>query len=1096
MNSKTVKRPKKQHRNKLITKIFMPITALFLVLAILILHVLNFLPFIGDQYIGAAQLKVALADGTENWDADYYDLNDISETEAAQRSRELCLKVAEEGFVLLKNENNTLPLANTERISVFGWAFSNPVYGGTGSGSVSAAEAVSPRKGLEDAGFVINDTLQAGYDAWSAETGHTARPGDGGSDFWTLPEMPLTADDVAQAAQFSDTALVWIARHGGEGQDEATNMSSALNGITDTALGYSADKHYLELTDGEEAIIAALEANDAIKNIIVVINSSNPMELGELENDPGVSAILYAAAGGSTGFEAIGEILRGTVNPSGRMTDTFYANFRLDPTWQNFSDPSLYETTGPSVNYYGAEYAYANSKEGTTFGYATFVQYEEGIYLGYRFYETGYALLKESSGQTAADGWYYGWKNSAPISVGSVTDTTDTGVVYPFGYGLSYTDFRWEVIEAAVDGPTTGDISVTVKVTNIGDRAGKDVVELYYSAPYTPGGPEKAAVVLGAYGKTSLLEPGCSEELVLTLAVEDMASYDEKHVNSDGTTGCYILDAGDYALTLRSDAHTVKLSDEISYHVDAAVAYETNETKRQSDFVAATNAFSDDLAERSTSMVDLSRADFGYTPGEGTFPTQATEADRVMSDALRRALSGKTSNMTSIFSGDTMTGTLDPYAEGYINENDVMPTTGADNNIQLIDLRGLDYDDPAWDAYLDQFTIEEMEIMIGQGSFVSRGNTRLGVPNTGDNDGPASLKWSGATGNQTSEGTGDASQAMPSEVVMACTWNVELIEEMGETIGTEGALHGVSGWYAPGLNTHRSPFGGRNFEYFSEDPYLAGTICAAEVSGVASKGIYAYVKHFAVNDQESYRNIGSIGNWQGPSGMMSFLMPMDDVTCSVWLSEQALREIYLRPFEITVKTAKTTEKYIADKNGTVAEREVSACTAVMSSFELIGQTWCGACDGLLTTTLRDEWGFRGTVTTDASGQPYMGTDNMLYNGGDVMLAIGKLYLMDTTKETASGVLQMRRAVKDMCYTKANSAAMNGITPGSTVSYGLTSWQKLAYTLVAVTGALFLLVWGVFIYNMVTKKKTRVIVDGYRTTVVEKRNRKEKGQEQA
>ena len=602
-----------------------------------------------------------------------------------------------------KKKPNTLPLTNTTKVSVFGWAFSNPVYGGTGSGSSDSSTAISPKQGLEDAGFEVNPTLQSSYDQWSKETGNTARPGTssdetfGTSSYWMLPEMPVTDDMVAQAAGYSDTAIVWIARHGGEGQDEALNMNAALNGVTDPQMGYSETKHYLELTDAEEATISALEQNDGIKNIVVVINSSNQMELAELENDPKISAVLYAAAGGSTGFEAVGEILRGTVNPSGKLADTMYANFKLDPTYQNVSDPDLYETTGPSVNWYGAETRIEDSQEGGSYSYTAFMQYEEGIYLGYRYYETAFDLAAESAGQEVADAWYYGWKKDEPITVGSTTGDSDTGVVYPFGYGLSYTDFSWEVVDQKLDVATTDSLSVTVKVTNNGSVAGKDVVELYYTAPYTEGGAEKSTVVLGAYEKTGLIQPGESENVTLTLAVEDMASYDQNHANSDGTTGCYVLDAGDYKLTLRTDAHTVKSDDcVLTYTIDDAKAYDTDANKRQSDLTAATNAFTDDLAERSANMVDFSRADWGTKAGEGTFPTMATEADRVMSDALKAALSNKTTGGISMMTGEpTMTGTFSPSEAGYINDNDVMPTTGADNGIQLISLRGLDYDDEA-----------------------------------------------------------------------------------------------------------------------------------------------------------------------------------------------------------------------------------------------------------------------------------------------------------------------------------------------------------------------------------------------------------------
>ncbi len=1074
----------KKGKSGLAIKIMMPITAILLVLSLVLNYVANYFDYILDQYIGAAKVTVTKAEGTEDWNTDYYGKSNTTAEDAAQHSRDVCLQVAEEGFVLLKNKDNTLPLTNTSKVSVFGWAFSNPVYGGTGSGSSDASTSISPKQGLEDAGFEVNPTLQSSYDKWSKDTGNTVRPGastDGvnaSSSYWMLPEMPVTDDMVAQAADYSDTAIVWIARQGGEGQDEALNMNAALNGSTDPQMGYSETKHYLELTDAEEATISALEQNDGIKNIVVVINSSNQMELAELENDPKISAVLYAAAGGSTGFEAVGEILRGTVNPSGKLADTMYANFKLDPTYQNVSDPNLYETTGPSVNWYGAENRIEDSEEGGSYSYTAFMQYEEGIYLGYRYYETAFDLATESAGQEAADAWYYGWKKDEPITVGSTTGSSDTGVVYPFGYGLSYTDFSWEVVDQKLDVATTDSLSVTVKVTNNGSVAGKDVVELYYTAPYTEGGAEKSTVVMGAYEKTGLIQPGASENVTLTLPVEDMASYDQNHANSDGTTGCYVLDAGDYKLTLRTDAHTVKSDDcVLTYTVNDTKAYDTDANKRQSDLTAATNAFTDDLAERSTNMVDFSRADWGTKAGEGTFPTMATDEDRVMSDALKTALQGKTAGGVSMTTGTaTMTGTFSPSAEGYIHDDDVMPTTGAENGIQLISLRGLSYDDEAWNDFMDQLTVDEMESLICGGSFASAGIDRLGIPAAADNDGPAAIKWQGAAGDVNGDGGSGSSQAMPSEVVMACTWNDDLIYEVGEAIGEEGLQNGVSGWYAPGLDMHRTPFGGRNFEYFSEDPVLAGNLCAQEVSGAASKGVYAYVKHFVVNDTETYRNLDAIGNWEGINKSWRFMGATDDLTCSIWVTEQALREIYMKPYEIVVKTATTEESYIADENGTVETKTVPACTAIMSAFTYIGQTWCGANSNLLNTVLRDEWGFQGTVITDAAAYPYMSQDNFVFNGGDLLLAIGQNNLLDETKNTASGVIAMRRATKNILYTKVNSNAMNEVAPNSIIHTGIAPWQYLCYGIIAVCAVLFVVVWGMFFYGLHKNKKKNVTVE--------------------
>lgn len=752
-------------------KILMPVTAILLVLALVLNYVMNYFDYIMDAYIGAAKVNVEQAEGTEGWDTSYYDTS-MSEEDAANATRDVVLQIAEEGFVLLKNKDDKLPLTETDAVSVFGWAFSHPVYGGTGTGSSDASTAISPKAGLENSGFSVNGELEAEYEKWSKANNATQRPSDAtmGGDYWTLPEMPVTKELVEEAAAYSDTAIIWIARQGGEGQDEALNMDVSLNGETDVQKGYSTKKHYLELTDAEESMIAAVEANEKIENIIVIVNSSNAMELAELENDPNIDGILLAGAGGCTGFNAIGEILRGTVSPSGKNTDTYYANFKLDPTYQNFGDPTLYESEGPTVNYYG----------------------------------------------------------------------------------------------------------------------------------------------------------------------------------------------------------------------------------------------DDDLFEDS--------------------------------------------------------------AEGYIDEGDVMPTTGAENGIQLINMRGLDYEDELWEKFLDQLTVDEMEELICGGSYASQGIDRLGIPSAADGDGPASIKWMGSAGDTTGILASQGSQALPSETVMACTWNVDLMEEAGIVTARKGLLHGCSGWYAPGLDTHRSPFGGRNFEYFSEDPYLAGTLCAAEVSGAASQGVYAYVKHFVMNDQETFRNLDATGNWAKLNRSFRFMGQMDDVIICTWVSEQAIREIYCKAFELVVKNASCEMKYISDDEGTVSTKTMPACTAIMSGFCYIGDTWCGANEGLLGQLLRDEWGFTGTVLTDAAAYPYMSQDNFVFNDGDLLLAIGQNKLLDITKKSASGVIQMRRAVKNQMYTKANSNAVNGIAPNSVITTGIAPWQYLGWGIIAACALFFAIVWGRFVYGKVSTRK--------------------------
>lgn len=938
-------------------------TAVILAICIGINYGMEYFRPVMIQVFGDGDVITKEPENAADWNADYYgrSKSNIDDVEAA--AQEMSAKLAEEGVVLLKNNNSVLPLTANQEISTFGWSFLHPVYGGTGSGGTNVDTAITPKMGLEQAGFKLNESLLTAYNDWSEQTGWVERPDVGrkGSD-WSVPEMPLTQEQVSGAAKTSQTAIVWIARQGGEFIDLPLHMDERAS-MAEDKFGYSTDKHYLELTDEEEAMLSEVEAS--FENVVVVINSSNVMELGELKQDDNVDAILWVGGGGAAGFRAVGEVLSGAVNPSGRLVDTYVSDFTKDPSYVNFSDPNFHGGAPENA-------VYTNVDTSNAYGYYCFVQYEEGIYVGYRFYETAYA--------EAQAGNYPGFDY-------------DSVVVYPFGYGLSYTTFDKAIQDFTVQ---DGQITVNVKVTNTGSVAGKEVVQIYYTPPYTPGGIEKSAVNLIGFAKTDLLKPNESQVVTVQFNVEDMASYDYI------TNKCYVLEAGDYQIRLMNNAHE-PLDSRTYTQAETVIYNDEHAGARSTDKVTATNAFDESLTGISPAFVNMSRSNF-----TGTFPTAPTEEDQTASEEL-----------------------INNWMQEYVpkehnDKNDQRPTTGADHDLPLINLRGLDYDDPQWETFLDQLTVDDMVRMVQQGGFSTASIPELGVPATLDNDGPAGLKIRGLGTELVSENL----MSYPSEVVIASTWNKDLVREFGRIVGQEGLQAGLSGWYAPGLNIHRSPFSGRNFEYFSEDPTLSGSLAVEEISGAAEYGLYAFMKHFALNDQESYRNNFSLGSWKDTDGAEVMLM--------TWANEQAIREIYLKPFELAVKHAGAEMNYISDENGTVSTKFMGS-TAIMSAFNYIGNTWAGANSALLNTVLRDEWGFKGTVVTDASEFfAYMGVDQMIRNGGDLSLSTLPLDVKDTKSATA--VQSLRRAMHNLCYTIVNSNAMTNIKPGTSITYTLAPWE--------------------------------------------------------
>lgn len=933
--------------NKKFLAIWVPVLSVVLALAVAI-NVLTqvFRPYV-DLYLGGGEMVVTKTEGSEDWESEYYTLDYSDKKTTVEAANALVEEIEGEGIVLLKN-NGVLPLPVPAKVTLLGRDAADPVYGGSGSGSVDPDKAVDLRAGLERVGFEVNGTVYDVLSAYASFSEEMTALGasrvydhpkgvitmDKGNSTYYIGEMPVegyTSEAVASFSSYKDAAIVVIGRGGGEGGD----LTQDMKGWDDN---YVPGQHQLELNQDEKDTLAL--AKEHFDTVIVLINASTTLELGELERDEGIDAIVWVGSPGQTGFYAVGDVLSGKLNPSGRTADLWAADFTQDPTFVNFGN-----------------FQYSNLSRSNALGEGYFVQYEEGIYIGYRYYETA-----------AVEGFI----------------DYDQAVVYPFGYGLSYTSFDWAVSGQELE-ETDGSITIEVMVTNTGSVAGKDVVELYYSAPYTPGGIEKSSVVLGAFAKTDLLQPGESQTVTLTMDVEDMASYDYKNEKA------YVLEAGDYTLTLQTDSHRGKDGcAPILYNVAQTVLY-SGEDHRASDAAPVTNQFDDLSAQFADAPGEgaahnLSRADFA-----GTFPTAPAAADLTASEEV---IAG--------FQAYDPKDHEDPEAE--------KPELGAENGLKLIDLRGLPYDDPSWDLMLDQLTVKDMEKLVLNGMYATVALSNVGKPATVDFDGPAGIN---------SYMTSLSCTAYPSEVVIASTFNVELARRMGEMVGNESLANEVNGWYAPAMNLHRSPFGGRNCEYYSEDPLLSGIMGEVCVSGAASKGLYCTIKHFAVNDQETNRvNGGGI---------------------SVWANEQALRELYFKPFEYTVKNASVSIQYISDEQGTMSEKEVPACTAVMSSYNRLGATWAGGRESLVSRVLRDEWGFRGLVITDFDLYEFMYPDQAIAAGSDLILSTDAMKSLVDTK-SATAVQDLRNASHNILYTVAHSHAMNGIVPGTIISYTAAPWE--------------------------------------------------------
>ena len=858
----------------------------------------------------------------------------ISE-ETSAKATELVNEITAEGVVLAKDEDNVLPVASGSKLNVFGWSSTNPCYGGTGSGALNTAYPVTDLlTGLHDAGIETNEELSKFYTDYKAD-----RPSVGMVEQdWTLPEpnVNLYTDEMMENAKaFSDTAMVVITRVGGEGADLPTDMASVVDGswIRRVAQAYGSERgtayyngtyddslnegndwdkgdHFLQLSNREEDLLDLVTSN--FDNVILVYNGANAFQMDFLKDYPQIKGVLLCPGTGQSGFEGFGRVVAGEVNPSGRTADTYVSDLTAAPWWNNFGDFKYTNTEDLNSD------ASFFDPEGAT---PSFVNYVEGIYVGYKFYET------------AADEGLINY---------------DDEVVFPFGYGLSYTSFTKEMSSITSDGTN---LNFTVTVTNTGSAAGKDVVEIYSNPPYTNGGIEKASANLLDFEKTNELAPGESQTMEFSIPVEDLASYDYQ------TNGCYVLEAGDYIISANNDSHNV--ADSKTYTVASDIVYNES-NKRSSDAVAATNEF--DFAEGEVTY--LSRADGFANYAEAT----AAPANYEMSDADKAVFYNAHSYTESGYEADD-----DANAEDI--------TTGAKNGLKLVDLRGVDYNDPKWDDLLDQMTIEDMQQTIGFGGYQTAAVTSIEKVRTNDCDGPASIN---------NNFTGVGSVGFPAATLIGMTWSKELAHSFGDSIGEMANEMDTSGWYGPAMNIHRTAFAGRNFEYYSEDGVLSGVMASNAIKGAQEHGVYAYMKHFALNDQEGNR-----------TSMVA-----------TWSNEQAIREIYLRPFEMSVKDADS--------------------HAVMSSFNYIGNRWAGGCSELLKNVLRGEWGFVGFVETDYFGvYGYMTADQGVRNGSDLMLCTTGNDFNTVTVLTNSSKQALREASKNILYTVVNSRAYaeENLNPG-------------------------------------------------------------------
>lgn len=875
----------------------------------------------------------------------------LSDT-TVSKANELAKEVQSEAITMLKNDDSNLPLSN-KKVNVFGWGSTNPVYGGTGSGSMSDQyETVSMLDGMKQAGLKTNTELSKLYTDYRKD-----RPEVGMfAQDWTLPEVPAKQYSdklVSDAKDFSDEAVVVLTRVGGEGADLPTDMKA--KGITYKNNSKDYDdfqkgESFLQLSKTERDMIDLVTSN--FKKVTLVYNGANTFQFDFLNDYPQIQSVVWCPPAGQTGFSALGEVLAGETNPSGKTSDTFLKDLTKSVSYNNFGKFEYTNMADKAAKYKGFTGDDVTAIPG-------FVNYSEGIYVGYKFYET------------ASDEGLINY---------------DDTVAFPFGYGLSYTSFDQKLDSVKYKG---GKVTVTATVTNTGDKAGKDVVEVYYNPPYTDGGIEKASKNLAGFEKTKELQPGESQKVTVKFDDDDMASYDYKGAKA------YVLEKGDYDISIQSDSHHV--IDHKAITVKDTVTYDSDSNTHNGDKTVATNQFDDVAGD----VTYLSRADHFANYKEAT----AAPTNFKMSDKAKETFYNNSN--------------YDP--KKFDKDSDKMPTTGAKNGLKLSDMYGKDYDDADWDKLLDQLTFDDMDNLIANGGYGTQAVKSVGKIQLTDADGPASLN---------NNFTGVGSIGFPASTAFACTWNKDLAKQFGEMIGDMAHDMHVAGWYAPAMNIHRNAFSGRTFEYFSEDSLLSGVMASSEISGAKSKGVYSFMKHFALNDQETKRT---------------------EMLCT-WTNEQAMREIYLKPFEMSVKEG--------------------GAQAVMSSFNYIGNTYAGADSALLQTVLRGEWGFKGFVLTDYfGGYGYQNADQEVRAGNDSMLATTKI-TNHITDKSATSVKAMRQAAHNILYTAANSWQYANGEP----KVATPIWKTAMYVAWGVTAVLVIGLEIVAIKRYLNRKKAVATVE--------------------
>ena len=773
---------------------------------------------------------------------------------------------------------------------------------------------------------------------------------------WTLPEVPAKQYSdklVSDAKDFSDEAVVVLTRVGGEGADLPTDMKA--KGITYKNNSKDYDdfqkgESFLQLSKTERDMIDLVTSN--FKKVTLVYNGANTFQFDFLNDYPQIQSVVWCPPAGQTGFSALGEVLAGETNPSGKTSDTFLKDLTKSVSYNNFGKFEYTNMADKAAKYKGFTGDDVTAIPG-------FVNYSEGIYVGYKFYET------------ASDEGLINY---------------DDTVAFPFGYGLSYTSFDQKLDSVKYKG---GKVTVTATVTNTGDKAGKDVVEAYYNPPYTDGGIEKASKNLAGFEKTKELQPGESQKVTVKFDDDDMASYDYKGAKA------YVLEKGDYDISIQSDSHHV--IDHKAITVKDTVTYDSDSNTHNGDKTVATNQFDDVAGD----VTYLSRADHFANYKEAT----AAPTNFKMSDKAKETFYNNSN--------------YDP--KKFDKDSDKMPTTGAKNGLKLSDMYGKDYDDADWDKLLDQLTFDDMDNLIANGGYGTQALKSVGKIQLTDADGPASLN---------NNFTGVGSIGFPASTAFACTWNKDLAKQFGEMIGDMAHDMHVAGWYAPAMNIHRNAFSGRTFEYFSEDSLLSGVMASSEISGAKSKGVYSFMKHFALNDQETKRT---------------------EMLCT-WTNEQAMREIYLKPFEMSVKEG--------------------GAQAVMSSFNYIGNTYAGADSALLQTVLRGEWGFKGFVLTDYfGGYGYQNADQEVRAGNDSMLATTKI-TNHITDKSATSVKAMRQAAHNILYTAANSWQYANGEP----KVATPIWKTAMYVAWGVTAVLVIGLEIVAIKRYLNRKKAVATVE--------------------